>query len=429
MHWAFSLGRILRSCIVGDLDFTARGFLVREDHGRYRGLSSSWFKRRLGLLNTPEGLLGEPAPLSPWLSELIMQLLQWPGLRLTNSLIEGLTVVDTPESLRKIVETRRAYQLGLYAVQSQLPVYALPASRGEREGKGELRVAMVQTLLPRLDDFDTKNPLYWSPDFRARHRSHLAAVCRLVAQHLATERSARQTKPERPSTPAGIDLIVFPELSVHPDDLWLLRSLSDTTKSNLFVGLTFQEGPNRAPVNRALWMLRHERNGNREIVRVHQGKQWMTKPEEDMGIEGDRPYQVLIELAGPAGVVYRLGGAICYDATDLKLAADLRDKTDCLIISALNKDVPTFDAMVQALHYHMFQPVVMTNSGQYGGSTAQAPYRERYDKVIAHVHGAGQVAVSVFELSLGDFKTAKSEKTDKAQKTWPAGYVGRADHP
>ena len=56
--------------------------------------------------------------------------------------------------------------------------------------------------------------------------------------------------------------------------------------------------------------------------------------------------------------------------------------------------------MVHALHYHMFQPVVTTNCGQYGGSTAQAPYRERYDKVIAHVHGAGQVAVSVFELNL-----------------------------
>jgi hypothetical protein len=58
--------------------------------------------------------------------------------------------------------------------------------------------------------------------------------------------------------------------------------------------------------------------------------------------------------------------------------------------------------MVHALHDHMFQPVVTTNCCQYGGSTAHAPYRERYDKVIAHVHGAGQVAVSVFELNLGE---------------------------
>lgn len=57
--------------------------------------------------------------------------------------------------------------------------------------------------------------------------------------------------------------------------------------------------------------------------------------------------------------------------------------------------MPSFDAMVHALHQRMFQPVVTTNCGQYRGSTAQAPYRrKRYDKVIAHVHGAGQVAVS-----------------------------------
>ncbi len=429
IQWAYSLGRILRSCIVGDPDFTARGFLVREDFGRYRGLSTSWFKRRLGLLNTPAGLLGEPEPLSPWLSELIMLLLQWPGLRVANALAEDLARADTPKRLLRIVKKRQAIQRDLYAFQSHLPVYALPASREQREGKAELRVAMVQTLLPSSADFDTKNPLYWSADFRARHRSHLAAVCRLVAQHLAAERSARppERKSDGPSSRGGVDLIVFPELSVHPEDLWLLRSLSDRTKSNLFAGLTFQEGPTGAPVNRALWMLRQVRDGNRDIVMVYQGKRWMTELEKAMGIEGDRLYQVLIELSGPHGLVYRLGGAICYDATDLKLAADLRDKTDGLIIAALNKDIPTFDAMVQALHYHIFQPVIMTNSGQYGGSTAQAPYRERYDKVIAHVHGAGQIAVSVFELHLCDFKSEKPGKNDRALKTWPAGYVGRPD--
>jgi hypothetical protein len=326
------------------------------------------------------------------------------------------------------VKKRQTHQQDLYAFQSQLPVYALPASRGKREENIALRVAMVQTLLPRSTDFDIKNPLYWSPGFRARHRSHLASVCRLVAHHLAAERNAKpsENKSNRQSSHAGIDLIVFPELSVHPHDLWLLRSLSDTSKSNVFAGLTFHEGHTGAPVNRALWMLRQVRDGNREIVMVYQGKQWMTEREKAMKVEGDRPYQVLIELSGPNNAVYRLGGAICYDATDLKLAADLRDKTDCLVIAALNKDVPTFDGMVQALHYHMFQPVIMTNSGQYGGSTAQAPYRKNYDKVIAHVHGAGQVAVSVFELNLSDFKTAKSDKNDKALKTWPAGYAGRS---
>ena len=424
MHWAYALGRILRACIVGDPDFTARGHLLREDSAGYRGLSSSWYKRRLGLLNTPDGLLGEPAPLSPWLTGLIMSLLQWPGLRLADGVTTPLAGVGSPRQLLRAVEARRRHQRALFAVQSNLPVYLVPASRGLREQERTLRVATVQTLLPRTGDFDVKDPLHWSPNFRARHRAHLAAVSRLVAQHLRTERTASDGSDGQPRY--AVDLIVFPELSIHPDDLGLLRSLSDVTKANLFVGLTFQETDDGLIVNRALWLLRQERDGQREIVRVHQAKRHMTKEERDMGITGLSEHQVLIELAGPDGERYRLAGAICYDATDLALAADLRDKSDCLVIAALNKDVPTFDAMVQALHYHMFQPVILANSGQYGGSTVQAPYRERYDKLIAHAHGAGQVAVSVFELDLSAFKSRQRMGKTKALKAWPAGYKGRA---
>lgn len=430
LRWAYALGRILRACIVGDPDFTARGFLLREEHARYRGLSSSWFKRRLGLLSSPEGLLGEPSPLSPWLTSFVMQLLQWPGVQVGDHSGVGLHGIETPAQLLRVVEHRQEHQRALYAVQSRMPVYLLPASRGKRDGQPLLRVAMVQTLMPRVSvgsgksDFDIKNPLYWSPDYRARHRAHLAAVCRLVAQHLETQRSAHVSG-NGDSQPDGLDLIVLPELSVHPDDLWLLRSLSDATKANLFVGLTFQESAGGRLVNRALWMLRHEHDGRREIIRVHQGKQHLTKDERDMGIVDARDYQVLVEISAADGKHHRIAGAICYDATDLSLAADLRDKSDCLVIAALNKDVPTFDTMVQALNFHMFQPVVMTNSGQFGGSTAQVPYRERHDKVIAHVHGGGQVAVSIFELDLAAFKTRSRQRATKALKTWPAGFDGR----
>ncbi|TVQ84765.1 MAG: RNA-directed DNA polymerase [Chromatiaceae bacterium] len=427
LAWAYALGRILRACLVGDPDFTTRGCSSQPEHARYRGLSSSWLKRRLGLLNTPEGLLGEPVPLSLWLVDLIMMLLQWPGLQPSYSALTDLARVETPQQLALVIAARRQAQRDIYGFQSGLPLYVQSASRSRSRTRQEaahgLRVAMVQTLLPRADDFDSKDPLYWPADYRARHRAHLAAVCRLVAQHLATEHSA--AVPTRDlGRRADVDLILFPELAVHPDDLWLLRSLSDTTRANLFAGLTFQEGHRGRPVNRALWLLRHERDGNREIIRVQQGKRYITKIERRMGVEGECPYLVLIELTDTTGARYRLVGTICYDATDLSLAADLRDRSDCLVIAALNKDVPTFDAMVQALNYHMFQPVIMTNSGEFGGSTAQAPYRERHEKVIAYIHGSGQVAISVFELDLAAFRASPHAGQSKALKTRPAGCRG-----
>ena len=48
-----------------------------------------------------------------------------------------------------------------------------------------------------------------------------------------------------------------------------------------------------------------------------------------------------------------LSGSICDDATDLALAADLKKRSDIYAISALNRDMSTFDRMTDALHHHM----------------------------------------------------------------------------
>ncbi len=46
---------------------------------------------------------------------------------------------------------------------------------------------------------------------------------------------------------------------------------------------------------------------------------------------------------------YGLTASVCYDATDISLAADLRKQSDVFAIPALNQDVGTFDQMALAL--------------------------------------------------------------------------------
>jgi hypothetical protein len=93
-----------------------------------------------------------------------------------------------------------------------------------------------------------------------------------------------------------------------------------------------------------------------------------------------------------------LSGAICYDSTDLGLAADLRKLSDIFAIPALNRDVGTFDQMALALHYHMYQMVIVANNGRYGGSNAHIPKKEHYVKQVFHTHGQPQAAISFFEV-------------------------------
>lgn len=425
-EWLYNLGQILRSCVTGEFDFTAHSFLARHDVDSYRGLRSTWYTRRLGMNNHARGLLKEPSPLSPWICELLFCLLQWPGINKLENQITSLENVRHTGDLLLIIEERLAEQKRIYGRLSNTPFYILPSpNRGSRSTKN-LRVAVVQPLLPNSKDFSNQDPLHWTPEFRAIHRNHLASMCKLVTSHITAKLSASGTfKNNSERKEHEIDLIVFPELTVHPDDIDLLRGLSDATRANIFAGLTFVRSEKLdAAVNQALWLIRIERSTGREFLPVYQGKEHMTNSEKELHVKGHRPYQVIVEFGNHETGITRLAGAICYDATDLSLVADLRDISDVFLIAAMNQDVNTFDNMVAALHYHMYQPVVLANSGEFGGSTVQAPFK-KHERQIAHVHGSNQVAVSMFEIDASVFKPVNLPSTPPERKTPPAGYTGR----
>ena len=289
-------------------------------------------------------------------------------------------------------------------------------------GPLHFKVAIVQTLMPQKGDFCTKNPTYWKPEYRPLHRAHIASMCRLLVQQMASSQIAFDANKGGPH----VDLIVFPELSVHQDDMWLLSRLSDLTKATVFAGQTYIDHSHLGkPINRAVWLLRQQGRAGRNLIQAFQGKKHPTAGEKRMGIEGHRPFQIIIRFQDNKGKNANLSGVICYDATDLKLAADLREVTDCMVIAALNQDTATFDTMVESLQYHMFQPVVLSNTGEFGGSTAQAPYKLKYDKLITHLHGGNQAMVSIFEIDLLAFKDCQNLNRPKEKKTVPAGYTGR----
>ena len=167
------------------------------------------------------------------------------------------------------------------------------------------------------------------------------------------------------------------------------------------------------------------------MERIEQGKRHLAPNTEDgiAQIEGWRPCQHIIELVDNpiASPLWRFSGSICYDATDLALASDLRNLTDTWLVPALNKDVNVFDAMVAALHYHMFQHVVVCNNGEFGGSVTQAPFSESFRRTILHHHGNEQAAISFFELELDFYRRpCLRQRQSSAQvglKTRPAGIT------
>lgn len=411
--WMYAFGRLLRAAATGEPDFTARHWLISEDTGWYSGLKSTWHKRRMGMLHSAEGLRGSTAAITPWFSDLLLHLLRWPGV--TERQTQEAATVSTRRDFDEVIRRRLDFQRKLFGTSSQLPLYRYPVEWPLDQARG-LRVAMVQGLMPLHHHFKDGLTGLDVPGYREKHRNHTAALLHLTHRHLAARDYVLGS-----SKKPHFDLVVFPELSIHVDDQDLMRGFSDATGAMLFYGLLGAKEPTSGePINAARWLVPQRRAGRRSWVEVDQGKFNLVPEEHDLGMKAWRPYQVVIELLDstkPTNKPYRLTGSICFDATDLSLAADLRNESHMYVVSAMNKDVKTFDGMVAALRYHMYQHILIANIGEFGGSTAQAPYDKEHQRLISHSHGGNQLAVSIFDVRLEDFGP-ELEAAEPPVKKW-----------
>ncbi|MBY0345670.1 MAG: hypothetical protein K2P98_02250, partial [Neisseriaceae bacterium] len=415
----YRMGIFLRSCLIGNADWSAMR-VNDSSQAKYMGLKSSFIKRQLGMMHSPEALNGETAPMSNWVSSLLFHLLQWPGTNPHEDNYEWPKIWDT-KALKKLVKNRLIEQKKLFCKMTGIPAYVEKLSLTWPVDKKSLKVVMVQSLLPLKGDFKEHGLMLDTPTYRARHRRHLASVAELILHKAYSQRSIDDSNYKD----CKIDLIIWPELSVNNQDIDILKQLANKTGAIIYMGLTFTqldgiEGPN----NVAKWLIPQKSASGRQFMNRLQGKQNMMKDEAGK-VKPWRPYQLLIELIHPAFPKvqgFRLTGSICYDATDIKISADLKDKSHAYLVVALNQDVNTFDSMVDALYYHMYQHVTLVNTGEFGGSVAKAPYKEKHEKLISHVHGAHQVSISSFEMNMFDFREiGKSLQSGKQIKTKPAG--------
>jgi len=410
LYW---VGCILRASVLGGADYTGTQWKASKTV-TYKGLRSSWYKRRMGMIHAPEALIGEYATVSDWFSDLLMRCLQWPGFESSYVKSDDVQQILDLDSFKACLEQRLEKLNNLICNASELPALPTEVYRPNKFDNG-FRIVTVQQILPKSTDFNTSDVELNQPRIRAKHRGHLASICSLTLKTLEAKRIADE-QDKQPSA----DLIVFPEVAVHIDDQDLLKRLADKTKSIIFAGLVFTDHKGKL-VNIARWFIPDYRESGRQWVIRDQGKHHMTKNEIALGISSHRPCQHILEIHGHSEGPFRITGAICYDATDINLAADLRDKTDLFVVAAHNRDVNTFDNMASALQWHMYQHVVICNIGEFGGSTIQAPYKQQYDKLISHVHGVGQISINTADIDLAAFR--RRSKIYKEVKAKPAGLI------
>lgn len=401
-RWRFQLGYLLRFVLTAKADFSrpVRAPQWREGKDIYRPPENHWYQRHHGFFNGHSSFGNDWLPISDWIESFLSALLHWPGCRPT-PMFE--TVQAGLAATRKIAEERlqivSSYRGDLTGTL-MLPLRATSPVKGN--AIRPLRGCVVQTVIPRPQEFSATDLTCSANAIRKQHRNHLSSALAAIERML----DLRETHRERDGR---LDWLILPELSVHPDDVKThLIPFARAHKTIVLAGLTFEELVIGQPlVNSAIWIVpAWSPTYGLQILTRRQGKQHLAPLEAKFNeptpkIRGFRPCQWIVGYEWsplPSDTPLKLTAAVCYDATDIRLAGDLRDRSDVFAIPALNIDVGTFDQMAQALHYHMYQMVVVANNGEFGGSNAYAPYKDHFRKQVFHLHGQPQASIAFFEI-------------------------------
>ena len=395
-RWRFQLGFLIRFILTKRPDFTA--FVGPEywkvHHATYRPVRSHWHQRIYGLYNGQSAFGDDWLPISDWMERFLLMLLRWPGCQTPTDfewVKEGIhKTIKKIEVRIECLERKR----GAASQTLMMPMIAEWPTKTPKNRT--LRGCIVQTVVPQDKDFDNCDITLSHPDFRRKHRNHLSAALEAVKKMLYLRKTHLEDD-------GRLDWLILPELAVHPQDVKThLLPFAQKYKSIILAGLTYQKlFDDRQPINSALWILpRQPEEQGLQILTRRQGKLHIAPTEKKYEVDGFRPCQWLIGYpwseTDPRPLW--LSGAVCYDATDLNLAADLKNESDVFAIPSFNKDVDTFDQMALALNYHMFQHVIVVNNGQYGGSNAHWPVHEKFNRQIFHLHGQPQASIAFFEI-------------------------------
>jgi hypothetical protein len=401
-RWRVQLGYLLRFILSARQDFTkvVHPYHRKERTEAYRAPESHWYQRLYGLFNGHSAFGDDWLPISHWTEQLLFALLNWPGCR-TSPMVDWVlggiekTRINIDRRLNELAEKPgRSTSVLMLPLAAQWPTR--PSTRRP------LRACVVQTVIPMPADFKPTDLTLSDRAIRRRHRNHLSTALAAIGRML----DLRETHQGRHGR---LDWLILPELSVHPRDVRThLIPFARAHKTIILAGLTYEALFAGKPlVNSALWVIPVWSSAHGlQVLTRRQGKYHLAPDEERLNahgavVQGFRPCQWLVgyEWSGhDKDPPLWLTSSVCYDATDIRLAADLRHRSDVFAIPSLNKDVSTFDHMALALHYHMFQMVIVANNGLYGGSNAYFPDKEPFVRQVFHMHGQPQASVIFLEI-------------------------------
>lgn len=193
------------------------------------------------------------------------------------------------------------------------------------------------------------------------------------------------------STQGGIDYLLLPELALPPR--WFVRFASKLQGRaiNLISGIEYIPRPGGIVSNQVWAALSIGGLGFPACIVVRQDKQ-RPAPQEKLDLMNLRSLRLIPELAWQSPPVichgeFRMGLLICSELTNIAYRSDLRGRVDALLVPEYNRDLHTFDALVNSAATDVHAFIAQSNDREYGDSRIRAPHRDEWKRDVVRVRG------------------------------------------
>lgn len=115
---------------------------------------------------------------------------------------------------------------------------------------------------------------------------------------------------------------------------------------------------------------------------------------------------------------------ICNELTDIKNRMKLRGKIDALFAIEWNKDIKTFNPLVESASLDIHSYVIQVNNRSYGDSRIRAPFSENYKRDIVRVKGGSHDYLIVGEIDIEKLRDFQSHNVSPSKpfKPTPTGF-------
>lgn len=119
------------------------------------------------------------------------------------------------------------------------------------------------------------------------------------------------------------------------------------------------------------------------------------------------------------------GILICSELTNIDYRSSFRGKVDTLFVSEWNRDLRTFEALVESSALDLHSYIVQVNNRTYGDSRVRAPMGDEWARDQARLRGGNNDYVVSVEIDYGDLRQFQSQDSSESHKykPLPDGFI------